>query len=340
MKILIVDYICTRGHLFFNEIHLDALIKLGHNLSFITRKGYIDILEGCNFYDIPEKYYKHKTKTHLTTFQYIYYDIKKLLFAKKVANKIKPDAVIVLTYDALSLAFFRIKYPTFIINHVNVDFLSFWYRNLMTKFLPNYYIHVCLTQRTNEYLKIKLKNKKTVYIPHGYLQNSCYINERQNIIFCPSTSSMDEKLLNDIITNDNLNKFLFENKIQLIIKTNKLFSNLSSCISILNGYIDQDLYQQYVKSSLAIFLPYHKSFNYRASGIFHEAISYGTPIITSNIPTFDEYHKQILYKYQVNDSSEFLETLKHIIKLSEYYSNLQDLNPLLYWKQALDCKNL
>ena len=71
-----------------------------------------------------------------------YYDIKKLKYAERIVERSKPDAVIVLTYDAISLAFFRVKCPTFVINHVNFDFLIFWYRNLTTKLFPKNYIHV------------------------------------------------------------------------------------------------------------------------------------------------------------------------------------------------------
>lgn len=336
MNILIVDYICTRGHVFFNKIHLNALMQTGHKLLYVSRKEYLEVPKDTEYYEIPEEYYLRQTKKHLSSIQHIKYDIKKLLYVKKVVNGIKPDVVVVLTYDALSLAFFRVKCPTFIINHVNVDFLKFWHRDLATRLLPDNFIHVCLTKRIQEYMKIRCKSKVSVYIPHGYLPEYVQVHEKENVIFCPTTSSMDERLLNSIIYHDDVIKYLTEKNIQLVIKSNKQYSKLAPCITILNGFIDKKLYQKYVATPIAIFLPYDKSFNYRASGIFHESLSYDTPIITSNIPAFDEYGNYVLYNYKINNSVDFLATLQTIIGMKTYYTNLEALNPHSFWEDVLE----
>ena len=339
MNILIVDYICTRGHVFFNRIHINALLQTGHKLSYVSRKGYLEVPENAEYYEIPEEYYLHQTEKQLSSIQHIKYDIKKLLYTKSVANKIKPDAVVVLTYDALSLVFFRVKCPTFVINHVNVDFLSFWYRDLATKLLPNNFIHVCLTKRIHEYMKSRCKNKKSVYIPHGYLPEHIQVNEKENVVFCPTTSSMDKHLLNSIINNGEVIKYLTEHNIQLVIKSNKQYGNVASCITILNGFIHKKLYQKLVQSPIAIFLPYDKSFNYRASGVFHEALSYNTPIVTSAIPIFDEYKNLVTYDFQVKSPSEFIAVIEFVMQKSEYYRNLDILDPCKYWKDCFIVQN-
>ena len=183
MNILVVDYICTRGHIFFNKIHLNALVQTNHKFTYVSRKGYLEVPENSLYYEIPEEFYIHQTQNKVSSLTYLMYEIKKLLFVKNIINVIKPDAVVVLTYDELSLAFFRVKCPTFIVNHANVDLMNIWYRKLFMRFLPSNFIHVCLTKRIYEYMKISCKQNKIVYVPHGCLFDNPRKSEKTNIIF-------------------------------------------------------------------------------------------------------------------------------------------------------------
>lgn len=337
MNIFVIDYICTSGHKFFNRIHIDALVRAGVSLSFISRRGYLEVSKSLPYYEIPEDYYLSQEINQLGSIRYNYYDIKKLKYAERIVERSKPDAVIVLTYDAISLAFFRVKCPTFVINHVNVDFLSFWYRNLTTKLFPKNYIHVCLSKRIHEYILSKLPRFQSVYIPHGILNTTRLDHNRDNVIFCPITSSVDVPLLNDIINNQSVVEYLLSKKIQFVIKTRlDIFKDTAPCFKLVKGYMDGDIYMKYVQNSIAIFLPYEKSFNFRVSGIFHEALSYNTPILTSDIPTFNEYRDLILYEFQIDSPEKLLNTLQVIEKKIEYYQNLGSLDPSPYWKETIN----
>lgn len=335
MNILVADSISGPGHKFFNKIQIDALLRTGHNISVVARKGLIKVPEGIQYYEIPEKFYIRQESKNIGAISNLIYEIKKVRFIKKVTKRLNPDAVIFLTYDALSAVFFRVKYPTFLINHVNIDFLYQWYRYTATKLLPNHFVHICLSKRIEEYLNHRMPEKRTAYIPHGIIDEKTSIHNNSDIIYCPVTSSLDESLLREIIYDKDVISYFSENNIQFVIKTKVEFNETAPCIKIINGFIDNEQYYNYVHNSLLIFLPYNSDFNNRVSGVFHEALSYNTPVLTSDISSFREYEDFVTYNFTVRGPQDFISSIKYIKATNCLYKNLEKLDPTSYWKKLI-----
>lgn len=338
MKILVADYICTRGHRFFNSIHINALKVLDVELEFVSRKNYFEV-EGYKCYDIPEEYYVTRTGT-LSSLKERFDMVRQLNYIKKIIQNGNYDKTIFLTYDTLSMAFFRTTVEVILISHVNIDLLPVWYYRMAFKSFPLSYKHVVLGRNISSHAKKILPQHSFTYIPHGILSD-CYADAQplnEKIIYCPIKSSVNEPLFRGIATSKRVNDFLKLNNIKIIVKGVFNLENTSN-IKFVEDFIGWNTYKSYLKHSLAVFLPYDSSFCYRVSGVFHECLSNNTPVITSSIYSFEEYSSLINYKFMINSDDEFIEVLQRILSLNNTpFKHLEELHPTKYWSKILNCK--
>lgn len=347
MKILIVDYLCQKGHKNYVRILIDAIASLNFDVSFITSHDYMDYLQIDNkrINKITYQTKSFKVRSRLDTILHQIYSLK--LIEKKICRK-NFNYIIFASYNIFSYVFFKRKEVTYIINHDNIDRMSHGYSKLFHKYVGKNSIYVVLSLYIKSYLNKIISKEKIVYVPHGVpygviqplLNNSdSTFSKYPNIIFCSARSSCNVNFLNELLLNECNQRFLEHNDIFLIVRTNRKFE--TNCKNIV--YIDSDQriaeldYDYIITHAMCVYLPYLEDFKYRVSGIFYECILNNIPVLFNKTESALQYAEYVAYDYEITKPEEFKDRISLFLgnKNKLYYKNLDKLDQRVYWKKIL-----
>ena len=341
MNILVIDYLSPEGHKNFDQIHIKALLELGHNLHLVGKQNQFIAFEnrgGIKITSFPKGVFnplpfKPLSERVLGVIRLIW------LFCHIEVKKY--DAIILLSYDILSLFPFKLKKKLFLVNHNNVSQIyDSRFKLFLTKHLPSYYVHIALSETMKNGLKALLPQKIVVYVPHGYAEKiakeerPAFINEGKRFIFCPVNSNYDKELLSMVLNSGKVSGFLREENIELYVKKNVELRNESDSIYRITSYLSLEEYNYMLKKAMAVILPYGKQFKYRCSGIFFECIANGTPIMATNIPDIKAYSDNARIAFFGDDKS-FVEALSNLNEIAQKVVNRGLYQPKSYWKSVL-----
>jgi len=305
-KILYVDPLSPRGHINFNKIYIEELLKIYTNVDFAFKENYIDKLS-INYknkvYSIPDKLYD-KSKSKIRN-RFNYYKI--LSYIKKNCNIDSYDYIIFSSYEEISLYFSKFKKKLILINHNNISGLRnpiklFFFRKNAIQ-----HINIVLEDYIKEYLlTLNIPNVYTLYhglgdpydralINNSSLSNEFdYLHKFKYVIFSPSSTSSDNDFLYNLINNSNFTSFLMENEILLIVKSNHLDNNHVN-LKIIKSYLSDSQYQYLFLKSDLILLSYPNSFTFRVSAILLECMSNNKLCLISDIPSLSIYRDYFNY---------------------------------------------
>ena len=343
LKLLLVDYLSPNGHENFNAIHINALLKLGHSITAIGKKGQFDgVNNNPNF---STMYLPSWCNRPIKILPNIFCRIQAIFTLIYIMNKYKQkyDYSILLCYDILSCFFYRPKTKVVLINHNNVSQFSSKIKLWMTLHLPANYIHVTLNQEMKKRMEELNPYKKCCYVPHGVVQVSTdckkplYVGKDEQYLFCPVNRNIDVKLMANIISSEYVDDYLKSNKIKLFIKKFSDIIRASENIFVIDSFLEKAEYDYLIKNALAVILPYSTSFQYRCSGIMFESIAYQTPIIASDIPDLTCFDNDCNISF-FSDENSFVEAVNISFKMNNIIE-LEIFNPMPYWKDILNDKN-
>jgi len=342
-KLLYVDPLSPNGHINFNRIFIEALNLTFKTIHFAFRENYSKNLNVDNMqkvYSIPGKYYKKRKNKIATRFALF----RILQFIKNECNLNEYDYIIFASYEEISLYLSFIKKPLILINHNNISGLDNKIKLFFFKKIAKNNVNIIFENYMKEFLETKgVKNTYVIHhgIPPAYnsniLEDSSLreqyenIERYDNVIFCPSSSSVDKIFLNEIKSNQKFNKFLEINNILLIIKDNTNVKKMNN-IFVINNYLSDIQYQYLFLKSNFILIPYPKTFSYRVSSVLFEAIANRKMCLLSNIQALNIYKKYFNYNPYFNDVDELIIRIKiNILELNkkEYspYNNITKLYP-------------
>ena len=345
MKILVVDYLCQKGHKNYIDILLRSLESLDLEITFITSRDYMDYLD-VKLQRLNKIEYKAQSFKSRNTLYNILYQIFSLKKVEWKIRKKKFDYIIFASYNIYSYFFFRRKEPIYIINHDNIDRLV--QGNVCAL---NLHKHLGLNSRyivLSPYIKANLEkilpSKNILYIPHGIIQNlskgsGSHFSQYQNIIFCSARSSCNIDFLYNLLSDESNQRFLEQNNIFLVVRTNNKFTE--ACKNII--YVDSSQriaemdYDYIITHSMCVYLPYAEDFKYRVSGIFYECISNNIPVLFNKTDSTVQYTDYVTYDYELIKPEEFKDKVRLFLnnKNLSYYKRTGDLDPKAYWKEIL-----
>lgn len=344
MRILVVDYLCQKGHKNYVDILLKSLAKLDLDITFVTSRDYMDYLnvklQRVNKIEYKAQSFKSRKKLYNILYQI--FSLKKIEW--KIRRK-KFDYIIFTSYNIYSYFFFRRQEPIYIINHDNIDRLA--HSNVLTlklhKHLGANSRYVVLSPYIKASLEKILPFKNIVYIPHGIIQHlscvgSSHFSKYPNIIFCSARSSCNIDFLYKLLSDESNQRFLEQNNIFLVVRTNNKFTE--TCRNIIHVDSSQRIaevdYDYIISHSMCVYLPYAEDFKYRVSGIFYECISNNIPVLFNKTESTVQYADYITYDYELNKPEEFRDKVLQFLKNNySYYKNIDNLNPKFYWEKIL-----
>ena len=329
MRLLLVDYLSPAGHKYFNSIHVNALLELGHKVCLVGKEGHFVCFENRQNVDIQSI---PKWMFVILPFPPLMgrlLGIIRLLWLLLHINRKRYDAIIFLSYDALSLFIYKVASKVYLIDHNNVSQIDKSKVKLFfTKSLPSNYIHVALSEMMEKRLKELLPNKTIVYVPHGYIKDEgegkkpAYLQEGEKFLFCPINSNYDPVFVEELLGDSKLQEFLSSHSIKLIVKR-MLLGNLNHTNLIgIDGRFSDEEYRYLMRNALAVVLPYSSQFKYRCSGIFFECVANESRIISTRIPDMEIYSGRVKICY-FNTPKEFVDCLNNIKRVNVNKDPLQ-----------------
>jgi hypothetical protein len=332
-KILYIDNISPVGHILFNRIQINSLIDLHCELYYAFQKGYaekINIKNMYRFIDIPKfLYFDHTSKFihRILNFFQLFLVYVKYLFCNF-------DAVIISCYDPVSLFFFSFKGKVFLFDHNNIMKLFNPVYRWFTKGLPKRYVHLVFNDHMKEGLEkygitnIRLQEHEPVesYLSSINVKKYFNIPDSSKIIFSPSTISVDNNFIQDLILDKDFIDFLSSNNLILIIKGNYYTQSTNSPIICIGCFLDEPEYQSLFIYAEIILLPYKESFRYRVSGILFSAFENNKKIIASDVEGIRSYQYRFNYNPFFKNKEEVRERMTALLHLTEtfqvYHQNL------------------
>ena len=217
--------------------------------------------------------------------------IRVLNFVKRENKKHNFDYIIMASYDIVSLFFsgYCLK-NTYLINHNNIDQLKNRAKRRMFKTISKHFSHVVLEGFIDAYLKNNFRNIKT-HLVHHPLPACKKNNDCKCVYDCVALSNNNDETIIDRLIEFDKNNILKEKNLRIVIKSHRR-NYKSDNLYVIKGFLDDACYGEFLSSSKYVYLPYPKSYMYRTSAVFLEAIVNKKKIISSDI-LLASYYKQL-----------------------------------------------
>lgn len=258
----------------------------------------------------PEGWYASENKTA----KYIYYEptsifksgtisnydkeIKNMLFVKKINDRYNFDGFFFASFET---AIFELMVMllgkdiknTFILHNNNIDrFNEVPLKKKLFNRYKNKVNHVVLESFISYYLKkeCSINDEQVFTLPHPLNMN--LISKKEIMYECIGISnSNDEEWISKIIGLERQYERIKRNGKHVVLRSkDKEFDN--GYLKVIKGWLNDEMYNNYINCSKAIFLPFPQTFRYRMSGSVVDAFSNKKYVIGSNIPLLKYYEKQ------------------------------------------------
>lgn len=276
------------------RMDINIIKELGKvsNLTVLSPMNwYAQKFDYVNYEDIQYKF-DNRTKV-----KYFLNNIHSILKAVIYDKKNYYDYFFFASYETcefllMSLLLPRIKDRVYIVHNNNIDFFE---RNKLKKMCFNWYArrihHIVLEEFIKEHLveSYGLDADKVHCLPHPLN----HIMEKQEKVYdCVGISnSNNEDWIKAILSLEQEKKIFQNNNLRIVLRSKKLSFD-DGYLKIINGFLEDSKYYNFILSAKSIFLPYPETFKYRMSGSLVDALSNNTAVIGTDIPLFRFFEKK------------------------------------------------
>ncbi len=311
MKILYLDLLYPIGHIKQNERYIALMSNFAKVYVLCEKNRYKNLATDVEIIDKPNLKLRNGRITSRID------SLKIMIVSSIEAAKIKPDYIFISSYDTIMFSLgkfmFRSKDKLFLLQHSNIDEIS----NKIKKLFFSTYVSsvniIVFEKFIQDYIlqTFHLSKDKLFILPHQLNQN---LLERDNKKYhCIGLSFSNEETLILQIVNKEKNESLFKNaKCKVVLKSKNIeFDN--GYLTVIKGYIDDDVYNEYINNCLCIYMPFSSSFKYRMSGTLVDALSNNKILLGSNIPVVKYY--SLLYPHickVINNVDDFYRQILNI----------------------------
>lgn len=287
MKILYADQIYYKEHRYFDNKTIQNLSKVC-DLTVLSPDNWYKQIDGVKYVFGAVDIYK-KQKTHLNS---IIGAVKNSFFIARKIKELKPEVVILGEYEIL--VYFLLgrlfKSRIILIHHNNLDQLGNRIKRFMFGHFKNKVFHCVLEPYIKKWLVDNqfAPKDKIVCWPHPMERNH-RILKRTPIFDCVALSnSNDEDIIQKIIDCEK-EKHIFEKKNQHIVLRSKITEFDDGYLKVLNGWIEDKDYEDFISQTRSIMVTVPTSFNNRVSASIIEAFDQKIPVIGNESALFKFY---------------------------------------------------
>lgn len=342
MKILLIDILSPNGHVNYNRGLLRALNNRGYSITFCSEKIMLEkVCCGFNIKTqiIPDTLFhldlSSLYKRIIRPFKWRYLLIKWYFSNAMYINKF--DYVLFTSAEPFVISFISrfIKVRCGFIDHGIGKIAESKLYKISYKYLLGDNIDIItLDDYINLFVESLLKRPShVIYHPiYESEQSKSTHNPVENIIFAPSGGN-DQEFIKELL----LKKDSIPNKFKIIIRTSG-DSFESDRLVIYNKSLPSEVYYKYMNTSAAILIPYEKTYNYRTSAIFFEAMANNKPVIILNNNTLAQIvlkHSKVAFLIDSVEDLDKAFNLTRNIKAQEFKNVLEQYSDEIIHYQFL-----
>ena len=313
MNILVCEHLTSKGHvnLFVNVCRL--LVTGGHHVIAVIPQNFTKDLSFCEVERMDLNYYYDEYPNKRSILTKASYCLKVQHFISKQYKVRDIDVTFVVTYDEVSLALGRfagyMKGLTFVLQNVNPDSIQeSRIHRIGYELIKNRVYSVVLGGFIKDFLVSSLKTnpQRVLVLPHPMYTVS---DNMEHDIDCVGISnSNDESIIEKIIEKEKKDGLIRKNGLKVVLKSQKTkFDN--GYLKIISGFIDSDIYDDYISRAKCIFLPFSLSFKSRMSGTLIDALSNNKSVIGTRIPAVIQAEKCYNSVLKIYNETTFIDDI-------------------------------
>ena len=317
MKILYFDCVYYPGHLGFDSSIISCLAESAEEMVVIQPDNWFSVNVNTIRY-INRGIPKRKTK-RFGRFITWKISVLNVLHSLPIIRKEKPDVVIIGEYELLTFSFvFPLLYfyckRIVIIHHNNIDQLTHSrIKRILFSLYKNRVYSCVLEPFIKEYLehKYEIAEDHVICWPHPIkgAPSKLDINSMKKYSVIGISNSNDEELIANIIELEKELNVFKNNQIRIILKS-KTTEYDDGYLTIINGWISDDEYNDYYNNAHSVFVAFPSSYQYRVSATLLDAIKRKTPIIGSDSMMMDYYHSAYPNICKIYNPQTFIDDIK------------------------------
>lgn len=297
-NILYLDFMYYTGHVRSNKNFIKALGKFS-NVYALSQINYFDeYKEELNAVGKIRLIEKKNLNLYSGQLLNRISSLKVMLQSALLAKKIRPDYIFVSSFDTIAFKFGRFLFGKtenmYLLHTINIDELSNNIKKKIFDAYKNKVNHVVFEQYMKDYLinKIGVESYRVFVLPHPLNENSGGSNSKELEYACVGLSnSNDEELINTLIELER-EKSIFKNNCKKVILKSKEKEFDNGYLKVFKGFLDKNIYDNYINKSECVIVPFPKVFRYRMSGTLVDAFSNNKIVLGNDIPIIQTYAKK------------------------------------------------
>jgi hypothetical protein len=349
MNILYLDFLNPKSHLRLDINQIETLSKIGQVIVLSPIGRYKNL--PLNVRLIENKFLsisKGRFITRLTS-------LRSMIVSSYLSRKIDYDCVIVSSFETVIFSIGRFLYSVkkriILIHHFNIDELTNKIKAMLFRTYMNRFEHIVF----EDFIKKKLvddfgiNSDRIHLLPH----HMSMVKTSDKIIYkydCVGLSnSNDEKIIFKIVEEEK-DKSIFKDSGCKVILKSKNIEYDNGFLKVVKGFIQNDQFEDYLRSSRSIYMPFPEDFKYRMSGTLIDALSNQKVVYGSNIMIMEYFaskYPQIckiinsehdFFKYVIGNSFDLQD--KQLIDFKSFYNDYSSEKIKNKFEQILQYKKM
>lgn len=294
-NILYLDFMYYTGHVRSNKNFIKALGKFS-NVYALSQVNYFDeYKEELNAVDTIRIIEKNNLNLYNGQLLNRLSSLKIMMQSALLSKKIRPDYIFVSSFDTIAFNFGRFLFGKtknmYLLHTINIDELSNSIKKKIFGSYKNKVNHVVFEQYMKDYLvnEIEIEPYRIFVLPHPLNANTESSNSKEIEYACVGLSnSNDEELITRLIELEK-EKSVFKNNCKKVILKSKEKEFDNGYLKVFKGFLDKNIYDNYINKSEYVIVPFSKAFRYRMSGTLVDAFSNNKIVLGNDIPIIQAY---------------------------------------------------
>lgn len=296
-RIMYLDFMYYSGHIRSNKNFIKTLGRFC-NVYALTQTNYFDEYDK-ELTEIKSIKLIKKNNLNLLKGQLLtrISSIKVMLVSALYTKKIKPDYVFVASFDTLAFKFGRFLFGEtenmYLLHTINIDELSNNIKRIIFNSYKNKVKHVVFEQYMKEYLigNVGVEADRIFVLPHPLNSNFKKKSKKFEYRCAGLSNSNDEELINKLIKYEQEQQIFKKNSQRVVLKSKEREFD-DGYLKVIKGFLDKDIYDDYINKAECILVPFSQKFRYRMSGTLVDAFSNNKTVLGNNIPIIEMYAKK------------------------------------------------
>lgn len=299
-KILYINYMRQMGHVNFDLIHINALLRKGYDVKVVAHACMTErmSLPGAVVQILPKWLDVDSQNGILNRIMYLF----TLLYIRLRVRVGEYDHVIVSNLEEISLCMIPLCQDKLIFSHGPNDsfqskFKTFFMRRIGRK---NTFV-VFNKHMMKPFLDAGINNVDVIshgcmpaYSYHDKTSIAEYVSDAKRVVFHPSNCP-NQRFLQQLLTDTEIQQILEEQDAVILMRDKSGRNNSKGRVKIISEYLSDEMYQNLLLRSDIVLLAYPDDFLYRVSGVSYECLANRKKMLILDNPSF--YYCRDFYTY-------------------------------------------